>query len=224
MRNVILGCCMIWGLMTISTLAREADSKPVIYVNERAEYSDEDAVPERVRKECTTLNTALVTYFKKHVEEMGYEVKFGDHDTESLQDRFLKLSITDLRSDRSVIDGHDKHVWILVELYENGRLLESRALLRFSSGGLFSNFKSSCSVLHSCARALGRDAGNWMHEVNAVEVLEQTPPDSSPASTVEPPPPSEVPALIRKLGELRDEGLLTEEEFQAKKIELLKRI
>ncbi|RBQ19811.1 hypothetical protein DP939_13960 [Spongiactinospora rosea] len=34
----------------------------------------------------------------------------------------------------------------------------------------------------------------------------------------------DIPALIRKLGELRDAGLLTEEEFQAKKVELLSRL
>ncbi|MDF5755340.1 DUF4429 domain-containing protein [Spongiactinospora sp. TRM90649] len=34
----------------------------------------------------------------------------------------------------------------------------------------------------------------------------------------------DIPGLIRKLGDLRDAGLLTEEEFQAKKVELLSRL
>ncbi len=34
----------------------------------------------------------------------------------------------------------------------------------------------------------------------------------------------EIPDQIRKLGELRDSGLLTAEEFETKKAELLKRV
>jgi hypothetical protein len=51
---------------------------------------------------------------------------------------------------------------------------------------------------------------------------------TSPSSASTPPndtkPPTAVVEQIRLLGELRDEGLLTEDEFQAKKKELLSRI
>ncbi len=52
-----------------------------------------------------------------------------------------------------------------------------------------------------------------------------TPPSAAGAAPPAPPgdSPGELADEIRKLGQLRDEGLLTEEEFQAKKTELLDR-
>jgi hypothetical protein len=42
---------------------------------------------------------------------------------------------------------------------------------------------------------------------------------SSPTDT-----PSDIPTLIKQLGDLRDSGLLTDEEFEAKKAELLAKL
>jgi membrane protease subunit (stomatin/prohibitin family) len=44
------------------------------------------------------------------------------------------------------------------------------------------------------------------------------------AASGEPPPVQDVMALIEKLGDLKAKGILTEEEFQAKKTELLKKL
>ena len=66
-------------------------------------------------------------------------------------------------------------------------------------------------------------------------VMEQVLRGGAPASSAPPPPPppapspaapsgDEVLAQIRKLGELRDAGILTQEEFDTKKAELLKRL
>jgi len=60
-------------------------------------------------------------------------------------------------------------------------------------------------------REAARDMGSW----------------ASDARPRKPPPPGAAPPpveSIRQLGELRDAGLITEEEFQAKKAELLDRI
>ncbi|MGH2373860.1 MAG: SHOCT domain-containing protein [Acidimicrobiia bacterium] len=39
-----------------------------------------------------------------------------------------------------------------------------------------------------------------------------------------PPPATDIPEQLRRLGELRDSGVLTEEEFQSKKADLLRRL
>jgi len=44
------------------------------------------------------------------------------------------------------------------------------------------------------------------------------------AASGEPPPVQDVMALIEKLGDLKAKGILTEEEFAAKKTELLKKL
>ena len=44
------------------------------------------------------------------------------------------------------------------------------------------------------------------------------------AAINEPAPPQDIMALIEKLGDLKAKGILTEEEFAAKKAELLKKL
>ncbi|MBC7251981.1 MAG: PH domain-containing protein [Anaerolineae bacterium] len=51
-----------------------------------------------------------------------------------------------------------------------------------------------------------------------------TPQTAPPALAEEEPTPQNIPELIRKLDALRQQGVLTEEEFQAKKAELLERL
>ena len=62
-------------------------------------------------------------------------------------------------------------------------------------------------------RQAASSAGTWAQKVDI--------PSMRPAPR--PPEPSPF-ALIRELGELRDKGLVTEEEFQAKKAELLAKV
>jgi len=50
------------------------------------------------------------------------------------------------------------------------------------------------------------------------------PPVAAPAAVEEQPAAQDIPALIRELDDLRQKGVLTEEEFRAKKAELLKRL
>jgi len=50
------------------------------------------------------------------------------------------------------------------------------------------------------------------------------PPVAAPAAAEEQPAVPDIPELIQQLDELRQKGVLTEEEFQAKKAELLKRL
>ena len=62
-------------------------------------------------------------------------------------------------------------------------------------------------------RQAASNAGNWAGKVDI--------PSMRPAPRAPEPSPF---ALIRELGELRDQGLVTEEEFQAKKAELLAKV
>jgi Short C-terminal domain len=64
-----------------------------------------------------------------------------------------------------------------------------------------------------------------------VQISNNTPPQSMPAQAPAPPTPQQpapdspdVTEQIRKLAELRDQGILTDEEFQSKKKELLSKL
>ena len=83
-------------------------------------------------------------------------------------------------------------------------------------------------------RQAARDVGQELQRVidQAAKLARQAGEDLSrlvgdPRSAMRPRPrPSDAPPadLIREIGRLRDEGLITEEEFQAKKADLLSRV
>jgi hypothetical protein len=82
------------------------------------------------------------------------------------------------------------------------------------------------SISHQCERRKGEKVRAFAHAVNAavraLSAAKQDPP--AQAQTAQAPRASDAADAIRKLGELRDAGVLTEEEFDAKKRELLHRM
>ena len=68
---------------------------------------------------------------------------------------------------------------------------------------------------------LGAKAREFAAKINAAGMTSE--PDNTPAAAGAV-PPADIPDQIRKLGELRDAGLLTAEEFDVKKAELLDRM
>jgi methylphosphotriester-DNA--protein-cysteine methyltransferase len=62
------------------------------------------------------------------------------------------------------------------------------------------------------ARQAGEDLSRLVGDPRVTMRSRRTPADATPAE------------LIREIGRLRDEGLITEEEFQAKKADLLSRV
>lgn len=78
-------------------------------------------------------------------------------------------------------------------------------------------------------RVSRRQAGRWQQQADAQAYQEQQ--YAQPAYAAPPPPPPPAPAAtgggddmiaqLEKLGELRDKGILTDEEFAAQKAKLL---
>ena len=71
----------------------------------------------------------------------------------------------------------------------------------------------------------GAEARGFAARINAAASSQAAPAAAgAPAAAPSAPAPSDALEQIRKLGELKDAGLLTDEEFDAKKAELLKRV
>jgi hypothetical protein len=77
-------------------------------------------------------------------------------------------------------------------------------------------------------RVSRRQAGRWAQQSQPQyeQRYEAQPPPGPPQYSAPPPPPPEDPMDVRieqlsKLGELKSQGILTEEEFQAQKAKLL---
>ena len=74
--------------------------------------------------------------------------------------------------------------------------------------------------------AMGLGAGVALGQVLAGNIAQGlgTGIATAAAASGEPPPVQDIMALLEKLGELKAKGILTEEEFAAKKTELLKKL
>lgn len=83
--------------------------------------------------------------------------------------------------------------------------------------------------MRNAAREVGNELARAVEQAaklarQAGEDLARLMGDARPSASA-PPPRSESPAdLIRDIGRLRDEGLITDEEFQTKKADLLGRV
>jgi hypothetical protein len=64
-------------------------------------------------------------------------------------------------------------------------------------------------------------AQGWEQGVNAAAPQYQQPPPQQYAPPPPPPPQADVIGQLKELGELRDQGVLTDEEFQAQKARIL---
>ncbi len=74
------------------------------------------------------------------------------------------------------------------------------------------------------ARKLKQKIDEQMAQRAAEPIAETERPVAEPSQSAEPPTNLDIPDQIRKLAELRDAGVLTEEEFERKKAELLDRM
>lgn len=143
--------------------AAKSTGEKTVYVDAKASYSS--AVPKNIRKECR-INTQVVKFTKSYAKKHHINVVInGKH---SARATVLKLRITNAVSERKFGYGtHNKYVVLSGKLYKDGRLQASFKAARKSNGGYFGGYRSSCSVLGSCAKSLGRDTAGWLtHPVN----------------------------------------------------------
>jgi hypothetical protein len=103
------------------------------------------------------------------------------------------------------------------------------AIARYGAAGHGSPQQSPNAI--SFATKPGSMVADRVEVLRGLVAAAQGAPPTSPAAVGHPAPavassadtPGEIADEIRDLGQLRDDGLLTEEEFQAKKTELLER-
>ncbi|SFV55518.1 hypothetical protein MNB_SV-8-342 [hydrothermal vent metagenome] len=134
-----------------------------VYVDAKASYDSK--VPRNIRKECH-INTQVVKFTKSYAKKHHINVIVnGKHRADAT---VLKLRITNAVSERKFGYGtHNKYVVLSGKLYKSGKLHASFRAARKSNGGYFGGYRSSCSVLGSCAKSLGRDTAEWLtHPVN----------------------------------------------------------
>ncbi|MEN8161610.1 MAG: hypothetical protein ABFS41_16190 [Myxococcota bacterium] len=132
-----------------------------LLVSPSAEYAPASAVADNIKTECS-LPSAQTESVVQQLNAAGMPAQAAGAGAVPAQGRFLKLQIESAVSAGSAFTGHRKQVTTSAELFENGASIAKTTQTRDSMGGVFGGYRSSCSVLHRCTNALGKDIATWL--------------------------------------------------------------
>jgi len=133
-----------------------ADAK-TIYISSKAKY--DGPIAQNIKSECS-IDSQVMTWIQKYAAKHNINVIINGKP--KANDTVLKVSIIDAISSGNAGMGHNKYVVISGKLYKGKKLKSSFKAARRSGGGYFGAYRSSCSVLGSCAKTLGRDTAGWL--------------------------------------------------------------
>ena len=135
-----------------------SSSAKTVYISSKATYNG--AIADNIKAECK-IDSQVVKFIKSYAANNDINVVIDGKP--KANDTVLKISITDAISGRGMgFGGHNKYVTISGKLYDGKKLKSSFKAARRSGGGYFGAYRTSCSVLGSCAKTLGRDTANWL--------------------------------------------------------------
>ncbi len=138
-----------------TTLSADAQT---IYISSKASY--DGPIADNIKAECK-IDSQVVDFIQSYASKHNINVVIDGKPKST--DTVLKISIIDAISGRAMgFGGHNKYVVISGKLYNGKKLKSSFKAARRSGGGYFGSYRSSCSVLGSCAKTLGRDTADWL--------------------------------------------------------------
>jgi hypothetical protein len=137
-----------------------ADEAPIVIPAE-TKYAENAPVPPAVRNECK-LETELANWIKTYADELKLPVKVAEGDPAKDVGRVLDVKITNVMGAGGGAWSGAKSVQVMGELREGDKVIATFGGSRVSGGGAFAGFKSTCSIMGRCVKALGRDIANWL--------------------------------------------------------------
>ncbi|MFN7782018.1 MAG: hypothetical protein ACK5PG_04705 [Lysobacterales bacterium] len=133
-----------------------------VQVQRSIPYAEDADIQNKVRTECTQLNTQLAEFTQEFGRENGIEVQLVETLDTSAEGRVLQMEIVDAVSMGNAFIGHQKYSRVRGVLFENGQQIADFRGRRNSMGGAFAGYKGSCSVLGRTVKALGKDIAQWL--------------------------------------------------------------
>lgn len=153
---------MYKNLVAFALLFTPAVFAADIAINQTVTYQNENIIAAKIRTECVNLGPKLVASTEAAVQKSGWSVIKKDVIDSNTDGVSMKLTITNAHSSGNAFIGHHKSVSIIAELFKDGKLVDTFAADRNSSGGFGGGFKGSCAVLERCANTLGKDVSEWL--------------------------------------------------------------
>ena len=139
-----------------------ASAKETIHIMASTPYQEDNNIAYKIINECTNLGSKLSTFTQSFADKRGIEIVLEADINSSGSGRVLQLEISNAVSRGNAFMGHSKFVAVRGTLWENGKRIASFDGPRTSMGGFAAAYKSSCSVLGRCVKALGKDIAAWL--------------------------------------------------------------
>lgn len=144
----------------------KADETNAIKLVKVTPFIEDHNIQTNILEECSNLGSQLSTFTHDYMESRGFDAALQETVNKDGEGRNLVLTIIDAKSHGAAFAGHRKSVTVKAELYKDGVLVDKYVVTRGSRGGLFGGFKSSCSVLGRCVKALGSDVSVWLEKLS----------------------------------------------------------
>lgn len=132
-----------------------------IYIKPMVTFSARSNVAANIKTECT-LPQAISDNIVKFATQRGINIE--SKNTIGKNDLELKIQIESAISAGNAGIGHNKYVTISGAIVKGDITYYTFDAARLSGGGYFGVYRSSCSVLGSIAKSLGRDVGTWLSD------------------------------------------------------------
>lgn len=148
--------------MLFSGFGLSASAADPIKVVADVPYSPQARIAYNVLSECTQLGTKLSKFLVQYGKKRGLKFDVVESLDTTADGGVLMVEIDDAISRGSAGVGHAKYMQATAVLYKDGDRVASQTFMRDSMGGLFGEYKGSCSVLGRNSKAIGKDIANWL--------------------------------------------------------------
>ncbi len=133
-----------------------------ILVIDQIDFAESPPVRKVVRDECR-LPEKLTSFIDQFAAKYYSQILTNtDISTVPAGTQILKIKITDIKGFAGSAWSGDKSVSITGTLLKDDKVFGDFKARRVSGGGMFTEFKGTCSILGRCIKALGKDIAEWL--------------------------------------------------------------
>ncbi|MEK7304159.1 MAG: hypothetical protein AAB406_01655 [Pseudomonadota bacterium] len=132
-----------------------------ITITKQAPFAQQLSVPDAVRAECN-LPTRVSEFVKEYADKSYDKVALADNVSAGTPGQALSMKIVGLTGTGGGAWSGAKYVTVEGTLWENGKVKGTFTATRLSGGGAFGGYKGTCAILGRCAKAIGKDVGEWL--------------------------------------------------------------
>lgn len=194
-----------------------ACAQEMIYIRFPAELAPGAAIADAVLNECLPeerlgggILNAVLRLHNRRTRVAG---------PDNVNDKVFQLTILNVLGTGGGSYSGRKTIHVRADVVQNGTVLASREFERPSRR---SRFKGTCALLEVTAKDLGREVAMWLPAAEDLGKGGTPSPQAASQRSVAPAKVADPSERMRELKQMRDEGLISDKEYEEKRSQLLK--